>query len=54
MSQVRVDVKNDDTIKDIHLEGFRKVGKPNALVRKYYDACIDEIVFIDACFGCVL
>jgi imidazole glycerol-phosphate synthase subunit HisF len=54
MSKVRVDVKNDDTIKGIHLEGFRKVGKPNALVRKYYDVGIDEIVFMDACCGCVL
>lgn len=44
----RLDVKNDDIIKGIHLEGLRKVGKPNALAKKYYDAGIDEIIFIDA------
>lgn len=44
----RIDVKNDDVIKGVHLEGLRKVGKPNQLARKYYDAGIDEIVFMDA------
>ena len=52
MSKVRVvariDVKNDDCIKSIHLEGLRKVGRPNDLARKYYGAGIDEIVFMDA------
>lgn len=44
----RIDVKNDDVIKGIHLEGLRKVGKPNDLAKKYYEAGIDEIVFMDA------
>lgn len=44
----RIDVKNDDAIKGIHLEGLRKVGKPNDLARKYYAAGVDEIVFMDA------
>ena len=44
----RIDVKNDDAIKGIQLEGLRKVGKPNILARKYYDAGIDEIIFMDA------
>ena len=44
----RIDVKNDDVIKGIHLEGLRRVGKPNDLARKYYGAGIDEIVFMDA------
>ena len=44
----RLDVKNDDVIKGIHLEGLRKVGKPNELAKKYYQAGIDEIVFMDA------
>ena len=44
----RIDVKNDDVIKGIHLEGLRKVGKPNDLARRYYNAGIDEIVFMDA------
>lgn len=44
----RIDVKNNDVIKGIHLEGLRKVGKPNELARKYYNAGVDEIVFMDA------
>ncbi|MDP2240454.1 MAG: imidazole glycerol phosphate synthase cyclase subunit [Burkholderiales bacterium] len=44
----RLDVKNEFVIKGIHLEGLRKVGDPNRLARAYYEAGIDEIVFIDA------
>lgn len=44
----RLDVKNQFVIKGIHLEGLRKVGDPNHLAKAYYDAGIDEIVFIDA------
>ncbi|MEO5917112.1 MAG: imidazole glycerol phosphate synthase cyclase subunit [Luteolibacter sp.] len=44
----RIDVKNEHVIKGIHLEGLRKVGDPNELARKYYDAGIDEILFMDA------
>jgi cyclase len=44
----RLDVKNQFVIKGIHLEGLRKVGDPNQMARAYYEAGIDEIVFIDA------
>ena len=44
----RLDVKNQFVIKGIHLEGLRKVGDPNQLAKTYYEAGIDEIVFIDA------
>jgi imidazole glycerol-phosphate synthase subunit HisF len=44
----RIDVKNEFVIKGIHLEGLRKVGDPNELAKKYYDAGIDEIIFMDA------
>ena len=44
----RIDIKNDHVIKGIHLEGLRKVGKPNDLAFKYYSEGIDEIVFMDA------
>lgn len=44
----RVDVKNDFAIKGIHLEGLRKVGRPNELALKYYHEGIDEIIFMDA------
>lgn len=43
----RLDVKNQFVIKGIHLEGLRKVGDPNQLAKSYYDAGIDEIIFID-------
>jgi len=44
----RVDVKNEFVIKGIHLEGLRKVGDPNELAKKYYEAGVDEIIFMDA------
>ena len=44
----RIDVKNEWVIKGIHLEGLRKVGDPNELAIAYYEAGIDEIVFMDA------
>ena len=44
----RLDVKNQYVIKGIHLEGLRKIGDPNELARKYYEAGIDEILFMDA------
>jgi cyclase len=44
----RLDIKNQFVIKGIHLEGLRKVGDPNHLAKAYYEAGIDEIVFIDA------
>lgn len=44
----RLDVKNQFVIKGVHLEGLRKVGDPNQLAKAYYEAGIDEIVFIDA------
>lgn len=44
----RLDIKNDHVIKGIHLEGLRKVGKPNDLALKYYDQGADEIIFMDA------
>jgi imidazole glycerol-phosphate synthase subunit HisF len=44
----RLDIKNEYVIKGIHLEGLRKVGKPNDLASTYYDQGVDEIVFMDA------
>jgi len=43
----RLDVKNEFVIKGIHLEGLRKVGNPIEMARAYYQAGIDELVFID-------
>lgn len=44
----RLDIKNEWVIKGIHLEGLRKVGNPVELARRYYEAGIHEIVFMDA------
>lgn len=44
----RLDIKNEWVIKGIHLEGLRKVGSPLDLAQKYYDAGVNEIVFMDA------
>jgi imidazole glycerol-phosphate synthase subunit HisF len=44
----RIDIKNEHVIKGIHLEGLRKIGNPRLISEKYYDAGIDEIVFMDA------
>ncbi|KQX19536.1 MULTISPECIES: imidazole glycerol phosphate synthase subunit HisF [unclassified Sphingomonas] len=44
----RIDVKNEWVIKGIHLEGLRKVGEPVEMAKAYYDAGIQEIMFMDA------
>ncbi len=44
----RLDVKAPHLIKGIHLEGVRKVGDPQTYAQRYYQAGIDEIIYIDA------
>jgi cyclase len=43
----RLDVKGENLIKGIQLEGLRKLGKPNDFARKYYSEGIDEIIYMD-------
>lgn len=43
----RLDVKAPHLIKGVNLEGLRKIGDPAAYARKYYEAGIDEIVYMD-------
>jgi cyclase len=43
----RLDIKGPNVVKGIHLEGLRVVGDPGALARRYYEAGIDEILYID-------
>lgn len=43
----RLDVKNGNVIKGVHLEGLRRCGDPNTLAKKYAEQGIDELVFID-------
>lgn len=44
----RLDVKDQYVVKGIQLEGLRKMGNPNVFARKYYEAGIDEIIYIDS------
>lgn len=43
----RLDVKGANLVKGIQLEGLRKIGDPNEFAKKYYEAGIDEILYID-------
>lgn len=43
----RLDVKGENVVKGIQLEGLRVVGKPEELARKYCLAGADEIIYID-------
>lgn len=43
----RLDVKGNNVVRGMHLEGLRVVGQPEELASRYAEAGIDEIVFID-------
>lgn len=43
----RLDIKGENVIKGIHLEGLRVIGKPGPIARRYYEQGIDEIVYMD-------
>jgi len=43
----RLDIKGPNVVKGVHLEGLRVVGQPGEMARRYYDAGIDEIVYMD-------
>ena len=43
----RLDIKNQNLIKGINLEGLRVVGEPNKYALKYYNEGVDEIIFMD-------
>ena len=43
----RLDVKGNNLIKSICLEGLRKVGIPSLAAKTYYEQEIDEIIYID-------
>ncbi len=44
----RLDIKNENVVKGIQLEGQRIVGNPKKLSERYYKEGIDEIFFIDS------
>lgn len=43
----RIDIKDYDVIKSICFEGVRVVGRPEFLLRKYYQDGADEIIYMD-------
>lgn len=43
----RLDIKGDNLIKGIHLEGLRVIGKPNDYAYQYYKDGADEIIYMD-------
>ena len=43
----RLEGKGDHLVKGIQLEGLRKLGDPHAFARGYYEAGIDEILYLD-------
>lgn len=43
----RLDIKGENVVKGVRLEGLRVVGKPGEFARRYYDEGADEILFVD-------
>lgn len=43
----RIDIKGENVIKGIHLEGLRVIGNPNSIALNYYNNGVDEIIFMD-------
>lgn len=43
----RLDIKGPNLIKGVHLEGLRVVGDPQVFARRYYEAGIDELIYLD-------
>lgn len=43
----RLDIKGDNLIKGINLEGLRVIGKPNKFAIDYYKQGADELLFMD-------
>ena len=43
----RLDVKGQNLIKGVNLEGLRVIGDPNEFALKYYKENVDEILYID-------
>ena len=43
----RLDIKGENLIKGVHLEGLRKIGNPNEHAINYYKSGVDELLFMD-------
>ena len=43
----RLDIKSQNLIKGVHLEGLRVMGDPNEFAVRYYEQGIDELIYLD-------
>ena len=43
----RLDIKGPNLVKGVNLEGLRILGKPQQFAKAYYEAGIDELIYID-------
>ncbi len=43
----RLDIKGEHLIKGVHLEGLRKLGKPELFAQQYNDDGADELLYLD-------
>lgn len=43
----RLDVKGENLIKGVHLEGLRVIGAPEEFAKRYYEQGADELIYID-------
>lgn len=43
----RLDIKGENLIKGIHLEGLRVIGNPQEYALKYYESGADELIYMD-------
>lgn len=44
----RLDIKKNQLIKGVHLEGLRRLGDPYEFAKRYYEEGIDEILLLDS------
>ena len=44
----RLDIKGQNLVKGIHMEGLRVIGNPESFAKHYYDFCADELLYIDS------
>lgn len=43
----RLDIKGENLIKGVHLEGLRVIGDPQMYARRYYEQGADELIYMD-------
>lgn len=43
----RLDIKGENLIKGVHLEGLRVIGDPHQFALQYYEQGVDELIYMD-------